>query len=552
MFPGPRTTLSEFAWAMGLLRGAHMLRPAWLRRMVFDAEVLANDQRVALWMEGTRRTGRNRPNSSGEEGHHGGMPESEWVAFSCALLDEILAAEEMPQDEEALTRVMAAAHKRSSHRPVGAVTSAGVSDDLYQRFLVETIRSGAKPGALYEILEEGSAAQCETLALRSGVAAAWRPGKQGQSVVVLARDDDTLQRLQRAMEEAQSEASTRERADARMEVGRMLGYPACCSARYCDEISKSPELTNAWLEMKRRVECPHEVAASMNPAVDLLPVKAVPCSLTCGTARLCGDVIDEVAVRTLPQAAWRRLREAAPRPWLMSLETDGAGAELVIDDIPDGRFPYAVGLVASRVEERSEPVISLLKKGDGLDIGPHWIRVYKGDRMLADLTGRSYVWWARRPVQTEFLMALFEARRFWMGLLSRDGAVPSPLGGERKEQPAFVAPLRALLSNVNESVRHLGVSLSAYRYVDGVGGLEFLVSGESPDHCVVLRCKPSSGGKSYLLVGQWEITHPREHPIDTQEKRNLVALFRDALTKAISGTTGESATHPNPPWRPPR
>lgn len=449
--------------------------------------------------------------------------------LAVALCDEVLLSGD--QTTAAQVREMAVALlRRLSSPPVGAVVAAGVRDVSYQRLLIRSLNEKIKLAGLYETMSESSADSCCLLAEEAGMAYRRYGGKHGQHVVSVSPEVRYVDALEVAFRSAQlsEPSSTAVDSDPRLDVGRLLGYPACCSRRYLSELLQAPGLTNAWLELERRLETPGPVAADMNPALDLWPLKAVPCSLGCKEARIVSQRLDELASATLPVSQWSRLQEAAPRPWIMSLEVDGAGVELLTEARPEGRFPYQVGLIASSLEDDADPVIRAVKRGTELEVLPRVLRVWKGAHLLADLSGRAYIWWAQGALQVEFLREILESRRAaewaWEQWCEVGGV--GTLGN-------WMSEFREFVKRVASHSALSGVVVGEPEYRSGSGQAEFEV--KQGVEGIVLRAAPAGVGKSFFRAGPWAFSYPIERPLDTQARQTLARRFADVAILVARG-----------------
>lgn len=236
---------------------------------------------------------------------------------------------------------------------------------------------------------------------------------------------------------------------------------------------------------------------------------------------------DKIAATTLPQGQWARLQEAASRPWIMSLEVDGAGVELLTEGAPEGRFRYQVGLIASSLEDDADPVIRAVKRGNQLEVGPTVLRVWRDHELLGDLSARAYIWWCQRALQGQFLGSVLASRRKASQPQGRGAGVER--GASASPSAAWMAEFRAFLQRVGQHPSLSGAAVEGPQFHTGSGQAEFTV--RAGREAIILRASPAGEGRAFFKAGAWAFSYPNEHPLDTAPRQTLARRFADAAIK---------------------
>ncbi|MFW5739843.1 MAG: DUF483 domain-containing protein, partial [Myxococcota bacterium] len=190
-------------------------------------------------------------------------------------------------------------------------------------------------------------------------------------------------------------------------LGRLLGYPSCCVERFASVPHYHLD-SYTWLHICNRLEAPGSVDPLSNPGPGML-YSHVPCSPTCEqTLRLARAVLDEAGRRTTSDSAQvvvEALRGHHERPWVLIVDRQGVGAELLVDELRYGVCKYEVGAV-----QGWDPLLDRLREGDSLQLDAQHVNVMRGGRLHAALGARAFVWWHRQPWQHELWSHLVRLR----------------------------------------------------------------------------------------------------------------------------------------------
>lgn len=294
------------------------------------------------------------------------------------------------------------------------------------------------------------------------------------------------------------------------ELGRLLGYPACCARAYAAQ-PRAVKANSFWSYVANRVAEPGPVEpdfSPLNPAIEFFP-----CSLRCAaTVELSRKVLAASPVMSARVDA-ARLRN----PFLFILGEQGAGVELICDGEPGERFGYRAGEVCGR-----GPDVEAAAAGDELSVGEDALHVLRGGRTTVDLSGRAFLWWHGKAFQTEL----------WKSVLSRHAApdpVPSKSGGAR----ARAALTRALAAVDREFSRLHGVRCAGRR--EG-NLLAVTIAGRA----WTLILEAGGEGPAFARAGRLRVCVRGHQAMSSAEEKRLKAYVRllsrceDGLAAALA------------------
>lgn len=289
------------------------------------------------------------------------------------------------------------------------------------------------------------------------------------------------------------------------ELGRLLGYPACCASAYAGQ-PRSVKANSFWSYVANRVAEPGPVPpefSPLNPSIEFFP-----CSLRCAaTVELSRRILASSPVMSARVDA-SRLRN----PFLFVLGEQGAGVELIPVDEPGERFRYRAGEVCGR-----GPEVEAVAAGDELVVGADAITVLRGGAPLAALADRAFLWWHARA---------FQAER-WRGLLARH-AVPDPAPARGPDAGLS----RALASIDKEFTRRTGVPCRVRREGNRIS---VTIAGRAWS----LIVEAGGEGPSFARAGKLRVCVEGRQAMSPAEEKRLKAYIRllsrceDGLSAAI-------------------
>lgn len=374
------------------------------------------------------------------------------------------------------------------------------------------VRNGIKPVARLEGLAgvELSALGLQSAVVNLGV----------MTSVFVARDATLLEQAAEAAKRQLLEPTNRQAA--RMEEGRLLGYPECCIRAF--QACEGEILDNyVWLYVQRRVDAKDEVSPLLNPAYLLCGY--IPCSLYCEASLERAEKILHLWGEQKGAERARKLVESLSHPWLFFVETESR-VELVPLQEPGERFRYEPGLWSG-----DNPLVRLVLSGEEVVFDETGVTILKGGRVYAALGCRAFVWWHRRCFQRDFWKALIELRF---------EPRPGPQGPrdqnpeEKAQEPRSEksVKLAAFLARALRS-RFEGFVVTSVQPLWPFGACIVLRSAEEQ---ITLHVVSSSQVKTaFARIGPLALIHPDSCPLDSPSKvraaRSVAATIARALKK---------------------
>lgn len=275
------------------------------------------------------------------------------------------------------------------------------------------------------------------------------------------------------------------------ELGRLLGYPACCARAYARQ-PRAVMANSFWSFVANRVAEPGPVPPEFSPLN--VALEYFPCSLSCAASvERSGAVLaasPTLAARVEP-ARWRN-------PFLLVLGEQGSGVELICDGEPDARIRYRAGEVFGRGAD-----VEAAAAGDELVLGEGSVSILRGGRTLADLSGRAFVWWHRKAFQAEHWRAAPALRA-------------APERSPRKPPRDRAALSRALAAVDAEFERRVGVPCRGRRVKDR---LAVTIAGRSWE----LILETGGDGPAFARAGALRVCVKGRRKMSPAEEKRLKA-----------------------------
>ena len=275
------------------------------------------------------------------------------------------------------------------------------------------------------------------------------------------------------------------------ELGRLLGYPACCARAYARQ-PRAVMANSFWSFVANRVAAPGPVPPEFSPLN--VALEYVPCSLACSASLERGRAVlaasPTLSARVEP-SRWRN-------PFLLLLGEQGAGVELLAEGEPGERFRYRAGEVFGRGADAEAAAA-----GDELVLGDAAVAVLRGGRHLADLSGRAFLWWHGKAFQTESWRAAPALR-----------SVPEPAARRAPEDRASRA--RALAEVDAEFERRSGVPCRGRRVKDR---LTVTIAGRSWE----LVLETDGDGPAFARAGSLRVCVKGRRKMSPAEEKRLKA-----------------------------
>lgn len=389
--------------------------------------------------------------------------------------------------------------------------------DLVREQIIETmlemVRSGIKPVALLEALEQRDAQ--EILTRWPFPAAISMPAFQDPSLadIGFGADQGLVEQMAQSRDELRFAKGKHEEA-CLARIGRLLGYPECCSEAY----SKSAERVlggDSLLIVKLRLENPGPVDPVMSPF--LVPhALPIPCSLLCPNAKALAEKALEVITRVWQDRGKNVLR-SLENPWLMSTEHDGAAVEIIPDGPIEERFRYKAGRFT--MAGWFSRAVSLANE---MHVSEEELVLLKDGQPYLDLTGRTFLWWHQKAFQVGL----------WSLILKLRALSWQPPAGDMEDASVFICGGRASRLLL-DWLLGLDAAPAQWRVIfAGLEGDEALaLVGQMGGHLLLRIFPRAKGKKAWLECGDLAVSYCGSMP------RAVEVLVREIGVKRLSQFT---------------
>jgi hypothetical protein len=256
-------------------------------------------------------------------------------------------------------------------------------------------------------------------------------------------------------------------------------------------------------------------------------IEYVPCELACKESLDRARQIHQDMVTRTPEAV-RDLESHLKNPHLLFAGQQGASVELIPKTEPGQRFQYTVGRVNA-----DGPDVERVLAGDELIIEPECLTILTRGVPSASLSGRAYLWWYKQAIQQDFWQAIVDFKqRIPEDLLLVDKSKDNGLGDQGNTQSrSLPAIMVALIAILEKMAPQLGVwELSSHK-VQGERLQITLATGASQ---VILTAEEATpDAKALFKAGPYNLSHPKEHHLKTQEQWRGAKAFIFALEKGL-------------------
>lgn len=311
-------------------------------------------------------------------------------------------------------------------------------------------------------------------------------------------------------------------ASAIADMGRVLGYPGCCSDAFAFRETGQTRADHCWLTLARRTSIAGPVSPLMNPCGSLFLSQYVPCSLNCKPSK--ERVLRELEiVRGSFGDAWAELIESRmSHPWLIFLRGQLTAIELIPDGPVGDRFSFNVGARSSSVEE-SEPVL----RADEVVIEPERLLMMRDGELVGDLSAQAFIWSHERAFQLPF----------WTRVLAiRDAQLEREAQAARSQPVAEAVAIRKVLEQAIIKIASSG-ELPEKMTVDPIepfGAERLLLRLSSGGETVELIVSSArQGGPRLFQLGPFLFSYPANKPIAGAGQLALVKGFVDSLKRVL-------------------
>ena len=454
-----------------------------------------------------------RPNQAGD------------IDAAVAVVDETLAAG---------TAAVASPSKRSPDRQVAPppqreldASAASAAERFSAELLLALTREEIKPVSKLEL---ASVAQGATLIKELGLpnAQTREPIDRDHAIEVFfgTRRAD-VQRLVDLTEQAANPRDSEQFVNATLEIGSLLGYPACCVEAFAIGQTSQERDNYGWMQLDRRMAVPGRVHPGLNPWPGVLSNQYVPCSLHCPATVQMLPTVHAIAESVAEDHDMRGLLERMKHPWLVILHGQGVGLELIPDEDPSESFRLTTGLSVGFA-----PELELATGADQIVLEPERLQLYRHGRLLFDLSARAFVWWHEKAFQADFWTRILALRAF----KTSDGALGSARG---RGETASRSPGGDVATHLEEPIAALARGLNKAMEQLVTQGLRFNGSADwelRPRNPESLTLTLGSGGSEAILhvtharrrkphlfrVGPFAFSFPQDSPLDTDERRGSV------------------------------
>lgn len=391
---------------------------------------------------------------------------------------------------------------------------------------VELSRVGVKPVSIMAPLRPKDAA--EWLDERGlPVARVRRRATSAAAELFFGVDDAQVEHALELAELCETAVEPEIEARAIADMGRVLGYPDCCSDAFAHRETGHTRADHCWLTLARRTSVAGPISPLMNPCGSLFLAQYVPCSLTCEPSR--ERVLRELEiVRRSFGDAWAELIESRmSHPWLIFLRGQLSAVELIPEGPVGDRFRFSIGARSSSVEE-SEAAL----RADEVIIEPERLLMMRCGELVADLSAQAFLWWHERAFQIPF----------WTKVLAIRGAQLDYEARATQSQPAMET--KAIHKALEHALGKLSTKSGLPRDMTiepaepfGEGRLLLrLCAGKDVVELIVSSSR--HGGPRLFQLGPFFFSYPAQKPIAAAGQvalvRDFVAAFKQVLRDSVA------------------
>jgi hypothetical protein len=342
--------------------------------------------------------------------------------------------------------------------------------------------------------------------------------------VFFGLDRERVERAARLTDVLEQPPDSAAWADAAAQVGRLLGYPGCCSDGFAFRETARARESYALLHLARRVAVPGAVPWELNPWGGGVLAQYVPCSLECQAALSLARRSLEVAREVWGGPALEAMTMRMRHPWLVVLKGQGSALELVPEDQPGEAFRFRPGARLGHAVE-----LELACRADELRLEGERLRLLRQGAEVADLSAVAHVWWHERALQGDLWRRVLTLRALQAAHGGTTGTPAPATGGGADGQAALERALRKALARLDGT----GDAFAVDRLERSGEGRLLLTLRVGDELAALVVTRTRSEEKALFKVGPFAFSHPSDRPLNTFRQREAVRGFAQALAHAL-------------------
>jgi hypothetical protein len=336
-----------------------------------------------------------------------------------------------------------------------------------------------------------------------------------------------------------------ERQDTISEIGKLLGYPECCSKAMALEASALQDST-FWMHITRRIAAPDEIPFELHPAS--VGLEYIPCEANCNVALGRARFVLERQREVAPEQFERHIAQLQ-HPTLLFSDEQGAMVELIpLEDPLAGsgseigsakasnadshyRFRCQVGKTSLRT-----PLANYVGLADEIVIERECVTLYREGKPFIPLSGQVFVWWHKHVFQRDFWQAMVEAKRANSHALGTANTTT-----EVQEIDAATVRAGAFLARVFKQVPDR--SFSGYKIVTVVtlspGEIHVGLEGSDEPLDIIVDIRPNQTA-ALAKIGRVTLRHPEDSPIRSPAQWRGFRSFRGFIGQLLTERSRQS------------
>jgi hypothetical protein len=336
-----------------------------------------------------------------------------------------------------------------------------------------------------------------------------------------------------------------ERQDTISEIGKLLGYPECCSKAMALEASALQDST-FWMHITRRIAAPDEIPFELHPAS--VGLEYIPCEANCNVALGRARFVLERQREVAPEQFERHIAQLQ-HPTLLFSDEQGAMVELIpLEDPLAGsgseigsakasnadshyRFRCQVGKTSLRT-----PLANYVGLADEIVIERECVTLYREGKPFIPLSGQVFVWWHKHVFQRDFWQAMVEAKRANSHALGTANTTT-----EVQEIDAATVRAGAFLARVFKQVQDR--SFSGYKIVTIVtlspGEIHVGLEDSDEPLDIIVDIRPNQAA-ALAKIGRVTLRHPEDSPIRSPAQWRGFRSFRDFIGQLLTERSRQS------------
>jgi hypothetical protein len=344
-----------------------------------------------------------------------------------------------------------------------------------------------------------------------------------------------------------SDTVAKELRETVIEIGKLLGYPECCSKAMAFEATAMQEST-FWMHIVRRVSAPDKIPFELHPFS--VGLEYIPCEANCPTALARARLVLDRLEKAVPDK-FRSYVQMLHNPTLLFSDEQGAIVELIPLEDPiagsarspendrikrsDGeacyRFRFQVGMSSLRTH-----LASYIKLADEIVIERECVTLYREGRPFIPLSGQVFVWWHKHVFQRDFWQAMVEAKR-----ANPHASAAANTTTEVLEIDPATVRAGAFLTHVFKQVPDR--SFSGYKIVTvatiSPGEIHVGLKGSDKPLDIIVDIRPNQAA-ALAKIGRITLRHPEDSPIKSPAQWRGFRSFRDFIGQLLTERSRQS------------